>query len=169
MSICSIKRSTSWIYLTSCSRNWIRFIRANRFKIDSKTFLSILDYSGSQEVQAISIFSSIKFFLLSFFSIPPERYFQKWDIECIFHIPEKPLSIFECDSMESNWIFAKLQRKLSWFALTAHAQNRSIRIENIICKSKMHSDQSSIHSHSHQIAITRMWHSVWNDYMNAIY
>lgn len=55
--------------------------------------------------------------------------------------------------MESNWIFAKLQRKLSWFALTAHAQNRSIRIENIICKSKMHSDQSSICMNRHYIRI----------------
>lgn len=40
---------------------------------------------------------------------------------------------------------AKTQIESNHIALTAHAQqNRSIRIESVICKLEMHSDQSSI-------------------------
>lgn len=151
------------------ARKWVRFIRANRFEIDSsneKLFYSFSRWfrSRTTSVPEIPLASSC----LQFFQWI--RNVDNLKIEmCLFRLENRKIALNESIGRTNCELYTRISGTLHWFTLTAHTKIGQYA-SSIICKLKMHSDQSSIVWKYHYIHIyiriliklTSIKYSVWN-------
>lgn len=158
------------------ARKWVRFIRANRFEIDSsneKLFYSFSQWfrSRTTSVPEIPLASSC----LQFFQWI--RNVDNLKIEmCLFRLENRTIALNESIGRTNCELYTRISGTLHWFTLTAHTKIGQYA-SSIICKLKMHSDQSSIVWKYHYIhiifAFSSNWHlssiqcEIWNYYSSC--
>lgn len=145
------------------ARKWVRFIRANRFEIDSSNenlFYSFSQWSRSRttSVPEIPLASSCLQFFLRI------RNVDNLKIEmCLFRLENRKIALNQSIGRTNCELYTRISGTLHWFTLTDAYQNRSICIEyNLQIENEMHSDQSSIVWKYHYIHIIFAFSSNWH-------